>query len=124
MHPTPGQVYDHYANASKLDECIAWSKSTAKVGTVSLAHDVAKADACWNAANLHGVYPDIHCWRLTPESFQLILHDLTRLGLLNLTTLFEHTTRGCEFYVTLGNAEESAPRQVLPRVNALLAQRF
>lgn len=47
-------------------------------------------------------YVDVHCWKFTPSSFNLIMTDLNMLGLVELTIISEFDTTGCEFYATLG----------------------
>lgn len=47
-------------------------------------------------------YSDYHAWCFTPHSFRLLIHDLNLLGLISLKEISFAPTRGCEFYITLG----------------------
>lgn len=47
-------------------------------------------------------YSDYHAWCFTPHSFRLIINDLNLLGLISLKEISFASTRGCEFYITLG----------------------
>lgn len=100
--PTSGQIFDHFANASKRADQIAW-RNDKKGGADSFVHSIEMAKQLWEAASsATEEYIDVHCWRFTPASFRLILSDLNYLGLLNLAILAELDTIGCEFYVSLG----------------------
>jgi SAM-dependent methyltransferase len=99
--PSPGQVFDQFANASTSYGQIAWSAEQKKAAD-ALMHPLSRAVAYWHEANNNNDYIDVHCWRFTPESFALIITDINRLGLLNLSIQAQFPTSGCEFYVTLG----------------------
>jgi SAM-dependent methyltransferase len=47
-------------------------------------------------------YSDYHSWCFTPHSFRLLIHDLNLLELISLKEISFAPTRGCEFYITLG----------------------
>jgi len=48
-----------------------------------------------------GHYFDLHAWVFTPDSFRQIIRDLRDLRLIGLQEQYFHSTRGCEFFVTL-----------------------
>lgn len=50
-------------------------------------------------------YQDTHCSVITPASLNLILVDLTHLGLLNMSVQHISRTNGCEFFVRIKNEE-------------------
>lgn len=112
--PSPGQVYDHLANASSRNGCIAWSAGGP--GPDALAHTLDQARSLWIAYSAASVYADVHCWRFTPGSFGLLVHDFLALGLSALGIRAEFATAGCEFYVTLGRG---CPPPSLDRIEAL-----
>lgn len=116
--PSPGQIFDHIANAAKRGQEIAWSIGDAG-GADGLVHTVDEARAHWaGALEHHSEYVDVHVWRFTPASFRLLISDLFSLGLTNLEVKSEFDTHGCEFYVTLGKS--SATRsQELDRLQTL-----
>jgi SAM-dependent methyltransferase len=46
-------------------------------------------------------YIDTHCWAFTPESFELLLHDLRAFGLVSLRIARISEPQGLEFFVDL-----------------------
>jgi SAM-dependent methyltransferase len=117
--PSPGKVFDHFANAAKLNGQIAWPQGY--TGAISLAHDFREAYANWEKAVTSSDYIDVHNWRFTPSSFRLILSDLQALGLTGLVIAKEFDTVGCEFFVTLRKtspADTPARLELLSRVKA------
>lgn len=116
--PSPGQVFNHFANACKLDDKIAWD-STA-TGRFSLIHTVDQAKSLWGQIQSTPEYIDVHCWRFTPTSFRLLISDLNLLGLSNLGIYREYDTEGCEFYVTLAT-KTAGEIHVSHRIDSLLA---
>lgn len=105
--PTPGKVFDHFANATKRDGTIAWSPEAN--GPLEFVHSFAQAKAMWEQAQHATEYIDVHCWRFTPISFQLLIADLQNLGLVGLGATNTFDTCGCEFYVTMGKGAAVAP---------------
>ena len=102
VRPSPGQVFDHFANASTRDGAIAWADDQ-KGDANALVHTFSEAKAQWQRAGDPGEqYIDVHCWHFTLASFRLIISDLNSLGLTDLQILAEFDTVGCEFYVSLG----------------------
>ncbi|MBK8689032.1 MAG: hypothetical protein IPN24_11515 [Betaproteobacteria bacterium] len=97
--PSHGQVFDHFANASKRDGNIAWSPGGG--GADALAHTLREARELWAHSRSATEYVDVHCWRFTPASFRLVLSDLQALGLTELGIRAEFDTTGCEFHVAL-----------------------
>lgn len=101
VRPSHGQIFDHFANASKRNGNIAWS-SDGLGGADALVHTFADAQAHWARSASAMDYIDVHCWRFTPASFRLLISDLNGLGLSALNIKAEFDTTGCEFYVSLG----------------------
>ena len=98
--PSPGQVFDHYALASKSDGDIAWSVHK-KSRPDELIHNFEKAKNKLNQALMTKMYIDVHCWRFTPNSFEHIFSDLVSLGLCDFKIAKKFPTEGCEFYASL-----------------------
>lgn len=121
VRPSHGQIFDHFANASKRNGNIAWS-SDGQGGADALAHTLADAQAHWARSVSTTDYIDVHCWRLTPASFRLLVSDLLNLGLINLEIKAEFDTTGCEFYVSLGKKSD-APKK-LDRLTALQTRKL
>ncbi len=103
QRPTPGQIFDHYANSVNRDGSIAWDPLA--TGKLALHHDPAEAKKMWLHALGSDEYVDVHNWRFTPSSFRLLITDLENLGLLPIGIIREFGTVGCEFFVTLGKHE-------------------
>ncbi|TAN04278.1 MAG: methyltransferase domain-containing protein [Rhodanobacteraceae bacterium] len=82
--PSPGRVFDHFANAvgKGHNRAISWHRHAP--GALQLFHDRGNARDAWRRAQTDDDYVDVHNWRFTPESFRLIIDDLRDLGLLEL----------------------------------------
>lgn len=100
--PSVGQVFDHFANACKKDNEIAWAGNVDEHSKIELLHPLHQAISLgWHWVN-SGEYIDVHCWRFTPESFDMLLSDFKALELLELEITSSFATTAHEFYVTLG----------------------
>lgn len=114
--PSPGQVFDHVANAAKCKGEIVWAEDE-KGGADGLAHTLDEARDQWAHALQSTAYIDVHVWRFTPASFRLLISDLASLGLINLEIQAEFDTTGCEFYATL--KRKHGVRPAVDRLSAL-----
>lgn len=101
--PTPGQVFDHFANSTKRNGVIAWSAEMQSVSETSLEllHDFDSSARQWEIAQQQEGYIDSHCWRFIPESFRLLVGDLVRLGVIQMNVVSCSDTMGCEFFCQL-----------------------
>jgi predicted SAM-dependent methyltransferase len=116
VRPSHGQIFDHFANASKHNGNIAWSADVHGIPN-ELGHEFDQAQALYAQSVSSADYIDAHCWRFTPASFRLMMSDLHSLNLINLEIKAEFDTVGCEFYVSLG--KKSDCRTKLDRLAAL-----
>lgn len=108
---TPGQVFDHFVGACKLDESGSWHRdSRGRIGSV---HSPDFARAMHEASLASPEYFDVHGWVFTPSSFRLVIHDLNALGYTALDEVAFTGTRDCEFFVNYANR---APREVQDRL--------
>lgn len=98
--PSPGQIFDYFANSAKRDESVAWAND-GMGGATKLSHEFDEAKAYFQKRLSSEEYIDVHCWRFFPPSFELIISDLNRLNLLNLIISKQFETVGCEFYMSL-----------------------
>ena len=53
------------------------------------------------------VYRDTHCWVFTPSSLELIINDLSFLGLIRMSIHSIAGPNGCEFYIRLVKSTET-----------------
>jgi SAM-dependent methyltransferase len=95
-------------------------------GQITLRGDVTQAYATWRDlidANDTG-YHDTHCWTFTPSSLELILTELSLLGIINLDIISVTPPLGCEFFVHLRQrrAGAAAPGGLAERREWLLQQ--
>jgi ubiquinone/menaquinone biosynthesis C-methylase UbiE len=97
--PSAGKIFDELANACAKNNSITWTKST--IGDFSLLHAIEQAQETSRLAQRTDQYIDVHCWRFTPSSFELIIQDLQQLNLVDLGYKVSFDTSGCEFYVSL-----------------------
>lgn len=121
VRPSHGQIFEHFANASKRNGNIAWS-ADGKGGADELAHTFAQAQEHWTRSVSTTDYIDVHCWRFTPASFRILISDLQNLGLINLEIKAEFDTSGCEFYVSLSKKVGVAAK--LDRLTALQTRKI
>jgi hypothetical protein len=110
VKPTPGQIFDHFANASMRHGNIAWANDGSGSAD-KLVHEFSEAEEAFKRASSSNEYIDVHCWRFIPDSFKLIIDDLSRLGLIRFTILKHFDTEGCEFYYSLGLGYPKNKRQ-------------
>ena len=108
VRPTPGQIFNHYSRASLRNGAIAWSQRDR--GNLSFAHAFSEASVTYKKAVSSLTYIDIHCWRFTPESFELIISDLNNLGIIKLSIHSSYETMGCEFHANLRVSGESSKK--------------
>ncbi len=117
---TPGQILDHFAYATKLDESGSWHRDS--VGKVTFVHDASLAEGMLSRAQTSPDYIDVHGWVFTPSSFRLILGDLNSLGLVCLDEIAFTDTRDCEFFVSYSNRQPAHPYDRLALAKAALQE--
>lgn len=106
--PSPGQVFDHFANVVVRSGAITWGIHSQE--PLSLLHTFEQAQELWNRTRSTDEYIDVHCWRFVLESFGLLVDDLRRLGLIRMFIIREYETVGFEFYATLAKGSAVMPR--------------
>ncbi len=102
---SPGTIFDHSANVSKMNEKITWTENDR--GDIQPMHTLDEAAGAWKLALQNEEYIDCHGWTFTPSSFRIILHDLQKLGLTDLVEVGSFDTEGFEFWITLGKGQEN-----------------
>lgn len=107
-HPA-GALVDQVAYAAKRGGEIAWPSN--QDGDVTLQHPDLDGAAQAEADGLaQREYIDVHRWKFTPTSFELLITDLARMGHHGLGIVELTTAGGHEFFVTL--AKDAPPREV------------
>jgi hypothetical protein len=117
QRPSSGQIFNHIANAAKRNGNIAWSPDN-NGGADQLVHDFQEAKSHFLRSKETSDYIDVHCWRFTPASFNLIISDLTKLNLINMQVKKQFDTAGCEFYISLEINNKNS-REMPSRFNLL-----
>jgi SAM-dependent methyltransferase len=105
--PSPGQIFDYFANSAKRGDAIAWADDK-KGGATNLCHEFYEAKAHYQRTLDSEEYIDVHCWRFTPSSFALIISDLKKLDFYSLSIVKQFETSGCEFYISLSKKNNAA----------------
>lgn len=102
VRPSPGQVFHHLAHATARGASIAWDgNAVVQPHELRLLHTLDDARNGFERARLTTEYIDVHCWRFTPESFQLLITDLTALQLIGFRVESISQRVGCEFFCSL-----------------------
>jgi len=91
---------DQRAYAVRKGGRIAWS--AADGGTVELMESLADVESLLASRDDDdGEYVDAHVWRFTPASFELLVLELSALGMLDAHVESIHASVGCEFFVRI-----------------------
>ena len=95
---SPGTAAEYFLKVRRKGGQIAWDDR--HQGPLEPVHGLE--DALHAMAKVReGHYFDLHAWVFTPDSFRQIIHDLRDLRLVGMREQHFHTTRGCEFFVSL-----------------------
>jgi SAM-dependent methyltransferase len=94
-------LIDQQAYSARKAGHIAWSE--AHEGVVELTGSLADVEPLVASGDDGDApeYQDAHVWRFTPASFELLVLELSALGLLDVHIDSIHDTEGCEFFVKL-----------------------
>lgn len=115
FHPA-GALVDHQAYACTSSGALAWSPVSNGELALQFPELEGAKDAIANGHAQQG-YFDIHRWKFTPTSFELLIADLRRLGQHSSGVLESFPTEGFEFFLTLG---KNVPEPAEPDRLALL----
>ncbi len=99
-----GVIWDHYSMITQKGGIVSWG--VGHPGEYSLNHSVEQASQMFTEAQESESYIDVHNWRFTPSSFELILNDIVLLEYCGLTVKSVFPTSGCEFFVQLEKLEQ------------------
>ncbi len=115
---TYGNVLNQYANHAMRKGQIVWFDR--ELEQMTLVHPLTQAKELADNYISEGKFADTHAWYFTPESFSLIIEDLSEMGMTDFTIANAHGTMGYEFFVSL---QKGVKRPRKERVERLLALR-
>jgi SAM-dependent methyltransferase len=92
-------AFDHVAYAVRNDGGGAWGQHA--VGEMGFFHPIEEARKLFDSISANDNYVDLHAWRFTPASFELLLLELARLGATDLRVESITPANGCEFFAWL-----------------------
>jgi SAM-dependent methyltransferase len=101
---SPGTAAEYFLKVQRKGGQIAWDER--HQGALEPVHGLEDALNAMTKVR-DGHYFDLHAWVFTPDSFRQIIRDLHDLQLIELQEQHFHTTRGCEFFVTLAKPTSS-----------------
>ena len=96
-----GTALEYVSGISTSKKRATWGYGKAR-GNYELIHSQNEVMSIMQTYTSTEEYSDFHAWCFTPHSFRLLIHDLNLLGLISLKEISFDSTRGCEFYITLG----------------------
>jgi hypothetical protein len=99
-------AFDHVAYAVKDGDAIAWGQHPSR--GLSFVHTIQDARNLFASVETSEDYVDLHAWRFTPASFELILLELARLGEADWRVERITPANGCEFFVWLRRGGKTA----------------
>jgi hypothetical protein len=105
---TPRTAFDHVAYAVKNGGAGAWSQHPSRELTFFHLQPIEEAGNLFNSIDATKEYVDLHAWRFTPSSFELLLLELARLGETDWQVQRITPANGCEFFAWLGRGGAAA----------------
>jgi hypothetical protein len=105
---TRGVAFDHMAYVVNNGGVGAWGQQP--IQELRFFHTVEEARKLFDSIEKREDYVDLHAWRFTPASFELILLELARLGETDWCVDRVTPANGCEFFAWLrrGGAARAA----------------
>jgi glycosyltransferase involved in cell wall biosynthesis len=96
-------VFNHKAYVVKNAGAGAWGQTPVAEPDLEFYHSLDEAALAFSAACAvsDSSYQDMHAWQFTPESFELLLLELSHLGHTDWRVDQITPPTGCEFYVWL-----------------------
>jgi len=92
-------AFDQLAYAVKDGGTIAWGQHPSR--GLSFVHSIEEAYNLYSSIESKEDYIDLHVWRFTPASFELMLLELARVGHTDWRVESATPAKGCEFYAWL-----------------------
>jgi SAM-dependent methyltransferase len=113
-------LFQHIAYTVSADGATTWGQFSHLKDIRFLNQSLTQALKHFNAydENGHGAYQDCHAWHFTPGSFDLLVLELSQLGLIPFTVVEAHPACGCKFFILLRMiAEEQVAPMLLLQPN-------
>jgi hypothetical protein len=98
---TPRIAFDHVAYAIKNGGVGAWGQHPARDLSFFHLRPIEEASNLFSSIEASKEYVDLHAWRFTPSSFELLLLELARLGETDWRIECITPANGCEFFAWL-----------------------
>jgi hypothetical protein len=92
-------AFDHIAYAVESGGAGAWGQHPS--GQFRFYHTIEQARDLFASTGAREDYVDLHAWRFTPTSFELLLVELARLGQTDWRVERITPANGCEFFAWL-----------------------
>ena len=124
--PTPKQIFDLAAaravgRIDSGDSSVFWAGIDPEL--VKTTGDIITAFKVWRSEANLSAYQDTHCSVMWPASFELLIFECRLLGLISLEVDRISGPAGCEFFVRMRNAPQSAPTNDMNLVRSELMRR-
>jgi SAM-dependent methyltransferase len=103
-------IFDHHAYFALNGGVIAWGQHPSE--GISLSYTLQQSWSKFAASNSSDDYVDLHAWKFTPASFELILLELARLGKTDWRPERITEAAGCEFHAWLRRGGREAAAQL------------
>jgi 2-polyprenyl-3-methyl-5-hydroxy-6-metoxy-1,4-benzoquinol methylase len=107
------ETFNNYAYSLLANHAFAWGQEPVDVNSLALVHPLEHAYTMFEKAQEYqsaSTDENIHAWRFTPASFELLLLELARLGLTDWHADRISPPAACEFFawLTRGGREIAA----------------
>lgn len=96
---TPRLAFDHFGYAALNGQIGAWGQAPSE--GITLVHSLEEAQIAFESYRVSKDYIDLHAWRFTPASFELLFVELARLGKTDWKIDRITGAEGCEFFAWL-----------------------
>lgn len=113
-----GTLFDHYLYFSKSGDQLAWNPLTEEK-LPELQHGNDEALEQYSAVKEKNEYVDAHSWVFTPESFELIINEINKLGLIELKIESLMPSQGFEFLCILTRTSLRVPTSSLELIKKI-----
>lgn len=114
---TLGTIFDHFSLAAQKGDSLSWDKNDTY--EFKLRHQFDEAVKIFEESKTNSNYIDVHNWKFIPESFNLVISDISHMKLTNFIIVNEFDTCGYEFYVSLAKKTDISINNSVSRLDKL-----